>query len=256
MRPVGPATACPWPRSEVGTRRSLAPGLVLEEGTFRGAPYHLLEVDRSQGREIRPVFTPAPWGRRVSRIHSDAGALATVNGTFFGYLSDGRPLVYGEVKNDTVALRPTMVKKRSYLGVTADGALVMGDTERSGTRWSIPPARWNQLRHVLGGGGRLVKEGRPASVGAGENDQGFQDDVLARRNRTAVGFAGEKVWLVCSDVPGWTPEVTAEFMVARGAREAMFLDGGGSTTMVADGRVQNRLSAGAERPMPTALAIL
>lgn len=253
----------PATREIPASRRTVAPGVTLEEGTFRGASYHLVEVDRAEAaRTLVPVLSGAPWGRTVSALDAQAGALATLNGTFFGYRPDGRPEVYGEVKTDGDAVRPTMIKRRTYLVVGRDGSLGMGEAEPRGTDsagrtvYGIPPSRWDSARYVLGGGGRLVREGRKDSTGAGRNDQEFQPDVLARRNRAAVGFDDDHVWLVASDAPGWTPETTADFMLSQGAREAMFLDGGGSTTLVVQDAVVNRLSAGEQRRMPTAIALV
>jgi hypothetical protein len=48
----------------------------------------------------------------------------------------------------------------------------------------------------------------------------------------------------------------AELFVGLGARSAINLDGGGSTTMVLDGTVVNRVSDPQERRVPTAVLVL
>jgi len=48
----------------------------------------------------------------------------------------------------------------------------------------------------------------------------------------------------------------SEQMIALGAVNAMNLDGGGSTTMVVNGKVINRPSDGEERPVSSALLVL
>jgi exopolysaccharide biosynthesis protein len=48
----------------------------------------------------------------------------------------------------------------------------------------------------------------------------------------------------------------AELFVSLGARSAINLDGGGSTTMVTDGTIVNRVSDPQERRVPTALLVL
>jgi hypothetical protein len=192
----------------------------------------------------------------------ETGALAALNGTFFWAAPAGLATA-GEVKNDRVAVRPWMLKKRTYYAMTPEGRLHMGETEPLGRDsqgrplWGIPLPTWQSFRYVLGGGGRLIRDGVKASLGAGHNDEEFLPDVLARRNRSAVGFTADGgTWLLAAcDEPGWTPQQTADFMLAQGAHQAMFLDGGGSTTMVVQGRVVNELSQGQERRVPTALVL-
>ncbi|HET7482764.1 MAG TPA: phosphodiester glycosidase family protein [Actinomycetota bacterium] len=55
---------------------------------------------------------------------------------------------------------------------------------------------------------------------------------------------------------GMTPEQFARFFIHLGAKWALNLDGGGSTTMVVRDRVVNRPSSGYERPVGSALVVL
>ncbi|MBM3465208.1 MAG: phosphodiester glycosidase family protein [Armatimonadetes bacterium] len=234
----------------------LAPGVTYREDTYLGTPYHLVTVDRSMADAApRPYRTDRDGGETVSAIDRRTDAVATLNGTFFDTARPGR-VIFGEVKNDETAYRPAMTKKRTYWAVRPDATMEMEETERTpDALWAIPSAKWNSFRYVLGGGGRLIQDGRKTSVGAGDNDQRFQPDVLARRNRSAIGFSedGRHFWMVACDPPGWTPQQTADFFLTLGADEAMFLDGGGSTEMVADDRIVNDLTGGGERRMPTAI---
>lgn len=249
----------PCPSSAV----ALAPGVSYSEGRFEGSRYHLVRVDREQADvDPRPFLTNRAEGDTVSRIDRLTDSVATVNGTFFDTARPGRG-VYGDVKTDTEARPSGLSKMRTYWAVTPEGTYEMGETARAGTDsqgapiYRIPTERFASYRYVLGGGGRLVRDGRKASVGAGVNDEQFLPDVLARRNRSAIGFAdsGGAFWMVSCDMPGWTPQETADFFLTLGADEAMFLDGGGSTEMVVSDRIVTPLSAGAERPMPTAVVV-
>lgn len=83
-----------------------------------------------------------------------------------------------------------------------------------------------------------------------------------RNPRTAVGYRADgSVLLVTIDGrerdngAGMTLRELAELFVRLGATEAMGLDGGGSTTMVIGGKVQNAPSDGTERPVSSALVI-
>lgn len=130
--------------------------------------------------------------------------------------------------------------------------------ERIGITSTIAPeaggsSGWDQLHGGVGGGQLLVRDGarRPA-----EEWQGFasfdERHVTGRRARTAIGRTGDgQVLLVTIDEnsrsgEGWSSGVTvrelADVMLALGARDAVNLDGGGSTTHVREGRIVNRPS--------------
>jgi len=120
-------------------------------------------------------------------------------------------------------------------------------------------ARWQAARHVVCGGPRLVLGGvaRPAH-------EGFPDGFRNRRHpRTAVGIGQDgSLLLVVVDGRwpehglGMTLEELARELVALGAREAVNLDGGGSTTLVVGGTVANRPSdEGGERPVSDAVVV-
>ena len=115
---------------------------------------------------------------------------------------------------------------------------------------------------ILGGGPRLLREGRPAaSSDPGIYDTGFAD---ARHPRTAVGLRSDgRILLVTVD--GRQPGISVGMTIAEltallaelGAAEAINMDGGGSTTMVASGRVVNSPSdPTGERPVGDALLVL
>jgi len=242
----------------------LAPGLTYREGVFRGAPFHLVQVMRREAPvNVRPCLAAGDKGQVVSAMHGRTGSIATMNGTFFNTAGPGKTM-YGEIKTDEGEYRPSMVKMRTYWAVTPGGTFEMGETTPGDpmadgrVSYAIPMEKWNSFRYVLGGGGRLILDGCKASEGAGINDEHFLPDVLARRNRSALGYAsqGASFWMVSCDPPGWTPQETADFFLGLGADQAMFLDGGGSTEMMVKDRIVTTLSAGSERAMPTALVII
>jgi len=248
------------PEDSITLASSPAPGVTYQEGTFQRASYHMVKVDCAKAHVTLKPYKAGAAGDVVSRMDKAAGALATINGTFFDTAHPGKT-IYGEVKADEGEYRPSMIKKRTYWAVKPDGAFEMGETVPSAKyvdgsiSYGIPTEKWKSLRYVIGGGGRLIRDGRKASAGAGENDEQFQSDVLARRNRSALGFTsdGGTFWMVSCDEPGWTPQETADFFLGLGADQAMFLDGGGSTEMGVSDRIVTDLSAGSERRMPTAI---
>ncbi|MBI2123030.1 MAG: phosphodiester glycosidase family protein, partial [Armatimonadetes bacterium] len=113
---------------------------------------------------------------------------------------------------------------------------------------------------ALGGGPRLVKEGREFIPFDWE---WFSHRLHQKRApRTAVGITeAGKLLLVTVDGrsrqnTGMTLRELAQVMISLSAREAMNLDGGGSATMVVGGRIMNEPSDGRERPVASALIIL
>jgi hypothetical protein len=122
---------------------------------------------------------------------------------------------------------------------------------------------------ALGGRPLLLRDG---AIVAGIDSAGGAAFAAARHPRTAVGIArdGRRLLLVVVDgrqkpySDGVTLRELADIMRALGARDAINLDGGGSTTMVyADTRsagtlrIANRPSdASGERPVANALAIV
>jgi exopolysaccharide biosynthesis protein len=114
---------------------------------------------------------------------------------------------------------------------------------------------------VVGGGPRLVRAGKPVAAGPEAGGPGFVD---TRHPRTAVGVRADgRVLLVTVDgrqperSVGMTIAELAALLIELGAVEAVNMDGGGSTTMVAGGRVVNSPSdLTGERPVGDALLVL
>jgi hypothetical protein len=111
---------------------------------------------------------------------------------------------------------------------------------------------------VLGGGPRLVRDGR-VSV---ENEGGTLGEAFAKaaHPRTAIGFAGRKVYLVVVDgrqagSAGISLPDLAALMAELGCTDALNMDGGGSSTLWVRGAVANSPSGGRERPVANGLLV-
>ena len=139
-----------------------------------------------------------------------------------------------------------------------------------GLRAARAPLAPESVAGIVGGGPRLLS-GRRVRVRAGA--EGFAplsapwfygSFVAARNPRTLAGVTGDgSLLLVTVDGrrAGWSAGVTlpeaARLMRSLGARDALNLDGGGSTAMTVRGRVVNRPSdAGGERSVSDALVVL
>jgi hypothetical protein len=118
-----------------------------------------------------------------------------------------------------------------------------------------------EITDALGGGPTLLQDG---SVHVMSRQQHFRSDIAnGRAPRTAIGLTDDhKYILVCVDgrQPGYSQGATltelAWLMKDLGSKQALNLDGGGSTTMWMQGHTLNRPSDGSERAVSTALLVL
>lgn len=116
--------------------------------------------------------------------------------------------------------------------------------------------------NIIGGAIGLVRNGR-TSITASRDGMANTNMILRRHPRTLAGVTRNGK-LVIAVVDGRAPGSTigasffeaAELMRWLGARDAINLDGGGSTTMVIGDKVVNRPSDGVERGVGDALLII
>ena len=172
-------------------------------------------------------------------------------------------------------------------GVPSDGLLLTGtgDAARFLRNAALPRSRADielkltaarrpldlaQQTLVVGAGPRLLRGGRVAVTAKAEGfappqAPAFYGSFVAGRNpRTLAGVRADgKLLLVTVDGrrPGWSTGMTlfeaARLMRSLGAREALNLDGGGSSTMTVRGEVVNRPSdRGGERRVSNAVVAL
>ena len=114
------------------------------------------------------------------------------------------------------------------------------------------------LLHALGAGPQLLSNGK-VQITAGEEQ--FRADVRYRAcPRTAVGIHEDGNVVVVAgesaDGQALTLSELAGVMLKLGCRDAMSLDGGGSTTVVAGDKVLNSPTDGSERAVATALLVM
>lgn len=119
---------------------------------------------------------------------------------------------------------------------------------------------WNRALYGIGGGPRLIKNRQVYLTGKLEN---FRKDVLdSRAPRSAIGLTEDgKLIMVTVDgrnrkhSVGFTLRELAEFLLEFNCIDALNLDGGGSSTMVVEGKVMNKPSDGNERRVSNAIII-
>jgi hypothetical protein len=120
--------------------------------------------------------------------------------------------------------------------------------------WSLG---WPDVRDALGGSPVLVQAGAVIEASVNGTDRFSQ-----RNPRTAVGHRSDGTVLLVTvsgrgadGSAGMTLRELAQYFVRLGASDALNLDGGGSTTLVIDGEVQNSPSDGLERAVSSALVL-
>ncbi|WP_219466043.1 phosphodiester glycosidase family protein [Nonomuraea rhizosphaerae] len=142
-----------------------------------------------------------------------------------------------------------------------EGATIRIDTKvvdiRAGRALKLTPDL-----HVIGGNVGLVRNGH-VKVMAKRDGHDSVNMILRRHPRTLLGTT-KNGSLILATIDGRQPGVTvgasfieaAQFMRWLGAKQAINLDGGGSTAMVVGSKLVNRPSDGRERGVGDALLVL
>ncbi len=191
----------------------------------------------------------------VSELVSRSGAIAGVNGVF--HASDGTPL--GLIIADG-RLKSLPIMARTAMGITRDGRILIDNVSVDTAGNLIPDWLGEGVVYAVGGGPRLVRDGE-VNVTSGEEQ--FKADVATgRAPRTAVGVTDDGKLLLVAVTGrqayhsiGVTLEELANITLELGAKDAMNLDGGGSSTMVVRDYVMNTPSDGRERKVADAILV-
>ena len=177
----------------------------------------------------------------------------------------------------------TRVRPPGVAGVPREGVLLTGtgDAARFLRNTALPRSRADVRQNlvvggrpvdlegltVVGGGPRILSAGRVAVAARAEGFapvQSFlQSFVAGRQPRTLAGVRADGTLLLVTvdgRAPGWSAGMTlpesARLMRSLGARDALNLDGGGSSTMTVRGEVVNRPSDRIERRVSDGLFVM
>jgi hypothetical protein len=226
---------------------------VLEDGAR--TTVHVAAFDAA-ATEVRVAVVQ---GRQLAAWCGSRGVADAMVGGFFTRPAC-RPL--GEVRTRGLARRHVpfddpWARVRACVHVTG-GAVAIAPRDE------LPPAPRGDL---LQAGPLLVRDGavvfdRSRDVeGFSAGAHQFDSDITAERHpRAALALAGGRVLAVVCDGrsradAGLTLEELAAVLVDLGAETALNLDGGGSTTLVAGGRLRNRPRAAFGVPEPGGRAV-
>lgn len=153
--------------------------------------------------------------------------------------------------------RPTIPPDGYALATAASEQHLLGDVVRNqevSLELTLNPPK---LRHALQGGPRLVRNGVVSVTSSEEGFSGWFHKVRTARSAVGITRTG-KVLFVTVDRrsrrnSGMNLPELADLMRRLGARDAMNLDGGSSTTLVVGGRVVSALPKGGERTVSAML---
>lgn len=226
-------------RAALRTRVMLPDGMLLVQG-----------VNRQRKNDEVVIYNEA-FGPVTPRSPAVC-ELVVRDGVVVKVAQGGTPLLPGTV---VVAGEPTNRLKLVRAGQPVD---VVWELSLLGNQVTLPGSR---VHFALGAGPRLLANGQ---LQVTAEEERFRPDVaMGRAPRTALGVTADGgLLLVTVDgrqgnlAVGMTLEELARLMLELGAKEAMNLDGGGSTTMVVQGRVVNTPSAGTERAVGNALLVI
>lgn len=234
--------------------------LTLDDGARTTAHVAVHPLVRTRVRVVRlPALTP------LSSWCTQQGVAEAIVGGFYVRAAPAHPadaptgMPLGEVRigGEAQAAFPFIAPwcdLRACLHVD-------GPTVRAVRRDDLPAAPAGDL---LQAGPLLVRDGRVVEgdhEGFSAGAEQFDSDITAGRHpRAAIGTDGERVFaLACdgraADEAGLTIDELAQAMVRLGAREALNLDGGGSTSLVSGGVLRNTPREGVDRPLPGGRAI-
>lgn len=219
---------------------------------------HVLEVDPTE-HNIAPVKALGVDAQRetVLTLATRYAAVAAVNGGF--YHPNGQPNGILKIGSHWYG---TPTKPRGAIGWNSGSLNVLID--RIVTNYSLSdipeginievipvsdPAytsseEWKKLEYIVGGTPVLIKNGEVIKDFSPE--QTIQTFLTYKHPRTAVGIKDDGTWVFVvvdgayeKNTQGMTMKQLAELMLSLGSVEAINLDGGGSSTMVIEGKVVN-----------------
>jgi hypothetical protein len=243
----------------IGTRSRLLDGVNRTRGVIWGCGGH--GGDRPTQRPVHGIYCTDPteliqftprWGIRTPAGRGAELVVRDDQVTGVGRAGGGTP-----IPRDGYVLSGSGDAATLLRRATRRDAVQVTTALRTSTG---APLLLSELTGVVSGGPRLVDRGRVAvrTKAEGFERPGLYGRFVAARNpRTLAGVKSDGTLLLVTvdgRRPGYSAGMSlteaARLMQSLGAREAMNLDGGGSTTMVVGGRVVNRPSdRGGERPV-------
>lgn len=120
--------------------------------------------------------------------------------------------------------------------------------------WKIHPGSWDNVTEAVSGGPLLLQNGKPVfDLKSEKFPASFAGSQI--HQRTACGITNDDHLLMATFEGPHTLYDIGKFFLARNCSDAMNLDGGGSTTMVVDGKTVTANANHAQRRVAVALGV-
>lgn len=166
------------------------------------------------------------------KLNGDPAGILKINHQWFGFSDKPRGAIGWSMGGQSVIMDRVLASRNENCELTTDKQIA---------------EEWQELEHIVGGTPLLIKNG--ALIEDYSPEQTLKSFIANRHPRTAVGVKanGEWVFVVVDGkflgfLGGMSIKKLAQFMLNLGCVHALNLDGGGSSTMVLEGRVVNRPS--------------
>ena len=202
--------------------------------------YFVADVVISDATQLTSAFAYDQFGRNIidytSSIAEQNDAIFAVNGDYYGFRTDGIIIRNGIIYRDEPA--------RTGLAFYLDGTMKIYDETQTTAEELLADGVWNTLSF---GPALLVNGESPANLTTVEVDHNFGNhSIQGNQPRTGIGIidANHFVFIVVDGRStgysrGATLTELAQMFKDRGCTQAYNIDGGGSSTMVFNGRVVN-----------------
>ena len=194
---------------------------------------YVADVTVSDVSSLKTALADDTYGRNIteltSEIASNHNAVLAINGDYYGARQSGYVLRNGQIYRNSSGSREALaILKNGDFQFVTEGDVSLDDLQQNGAL------------QVFSFGPTLLKNG---SIAVSENEEVGM--AMASNPRTAIGRLGKNHYVfVVSD--GRTEESAglslyqlASFMKSLGVSDAYNLDGGGSSTMVFQGKIIN-----------------
>ena len=208
--------------------------ITITEHRQKDTTVYVADVRLTSADYLKTAFASNAYGKNVtaktSEIAKNNNAILAINGDYYGAQETGYVLRNG------ILYRDAPKKDREALVIYQDGSFEIISEEAT----TAECLKMNGAYQVLSFGPALVNDG-DISVTKGQE----VGKAMASNPRTAIGIVDDLhyVFVVSdgrtSDSKGLSLYELAEFMQSLDVKKAYNLDGGGSSTMVFNGRVIN-----------------
>ena len=246
ISPTAEATSTPIPSSAaISTENSYSDGnisITIEEIRAYDSTIYVADVVLSSPEYLQTAFANSAYGRNVtaktSSIAKNANAILAINGDYYGARESGYVIRNG------VLYRSKANRNAEDLVIYQDGSFGIINESMISAQALLDGGAWN----VLSFGPALLIDGQIAVEKGDEVGR-----AKASNPRTAIGIIDDLHYLfVVSDgrtsaSEGLSLLQLGQVLQELGAQTAYNLDGGGSSTMVFQGRIVNNPTTNGKR---------